>query len=90
LRANLSLGPRFFVALESGFIEPHFVKTGDSAVPLSALVGYTELFGCRVVDFTGTFAWDSFWRPTAPAGADAIELDEFRVGFGLVIHLLVR
>jgi hypothetical protein len=90
LRASLSLGPRFFVALESGFVEPNFVASGDTTVPLAALVGYSELFGCRVVDFTASFAWDSFWLPSAPEGTEKLELDRFRVGLGLTIHMLVR
>ena len=90
LRASINAGPRFFFALESGVVEPRFDVRGDTSVPLSALVGYTELFGSKVLDITATFGWDDFWVPSAPEGRDAVELGRFRVGFGIVSHALVR
>lgn len=90
LRASVSLTPRFFVGIESGFVEPRLSRAHDTTVPLGALAGYTELFGSKVVDFTAAFAWDDFWLPSPPKGRDALELSHYRVGFGLVFHTLVR
>jgi hypothetical protein len=90
LRGSVSLTPRFFLALESGVFDPRFTRSGDLAVPLGALAGYTELFGSKVVDLTAEFAWDDFWVPAPAHGRDALGLDQYRVGFGLVFHTLVR
>lgn len=90
LRASVSVTPRFFVALDSGAVDPRLSRRHDATVPLGLLVGYTELFGSRVIDFTAAFGWDDFWRPSPPAGRDAVELEHYRVGFGLVYHMLVR
>jgi hypothetical protein len=90
LRGSVSLTQRFFVGLESGVFDPRFTRTGDLAVPLGALAGYTELFGSKVVDFTAEFVWDDFWMPSPAAGRAALQVDQYRVGFGLVFHSLVR
>jgi hypothetical protein len=90
VRASMSVTPRFFFAIDSGVIDARVNHAHDTTVPLGALVGYTELFGSRVVDFTATFGWDDFWLPSPPAGRDALELGHYRVGFGLVYHALVR
>jgi hypothetical protein len=90
LRASVSLTPRFFFGIESGFVEPRLDTAHDTTVPLGALAGYTELFGSRVVDFTASFDWDDFWLPSPPKGRQALELEHYRVGFGLVFHTLVR
>lgn len=89
VRASVSVSPRFFFGLESGFVEPDFDAGHEAAVPLGALAGYTELFGSKVVDFTAEFAWDDFWLPAAKS-RDALELEHYRVNFGLVFHTLVR
>ncbi len=90
LRATLSFTPHFFCGIESAFVQPRFEEAHATLVPLGALVGYTELFGSKVVDLTATFSWDSFLRPSPPAGAPAIEAREYRVGLGVVYHSLVR
>jgi len=90
LRASVSLSPRFFFGVQSGVFDPRFTRGGDLAVPLGALAGYTELFGSKVVDFTAEFAWDDFWMPSPAAGRDTLQIDQYRVGFGLVFHSLVR
>jgi hypothetical protein len=90
LRASVSLTPRFFFGIESGFVEQRLDTAHDTTVPLGALAGYTELFGSKVVDFTATFGWDDFWLPSPPKGRDKLELEHYRVGFGLVFHTLVR
>jgi len=90
VRVSTNLGPHFFFGLESGFVEPRFDVAGDTAVPLGALAGYTALFGNRVVDFTASFAWDSFWLPAASDGVDAWNVGSYRAGLGVVIHSLVK
>ena len=90
LRASINLTPRFFLGVQSGVFDPRFTRSGDLAVPLGALAGYTELFGSKVVDFTAEFAWDDFWMPSAAPGRDTLQIDQYRVGFGLVFHTLVR
>jgi hypothetical protein len=89
VRASVSVSPRFFFGLESGFVEPRLDAGHEAAVPLGVLAGYTELFGSKVVDFTAEFAWDDFWLP-AEKSRDALELEHYRVNFGLVFHTLVR
>jgi hypothetical protein len=90
VRATLNATPRFFFALESGLVEPRFDRTHDELVPLSVLGGYTELFGSRLVDFTATFGWDSFLRPSPAPDTRTFDLRQYRVGFGFTVHLLVR
>jgi hypothetical protein len=90
VRASVSITPRFFAGLESGAFDSHVGEPKNMTVPLGALVGYTELFGSKVVDFTATFGWDDFWRPSPPPGGDHVEIKDYRVGFGLVYHTLVR
>jgi hypothetical protein len=90
LRGSVSLTPRFFVGLQSGVFDPRFTRGGDLAVPLGALAGYTELLGSKVVDVTAEVAWDDFWMPSPARGRDTLQLDQYRVGFGLVFHTLVR
>ena len=90
LRASVSLSPRFFFGLQSGVFDPRFTRGGDLAVPLGALAGYTELFGSKVIDLTAEFAWDDFWMPAPATGRERLQIDQYRVGFGLVFHTLVR
>lgn len=90
VRGSVSITPRFFAGLESGAFDSHLGEPQNMTVPLGALVGYTELFGSKVVDFTATFGWDDFWRPSPPPGGDHVAVKDYRVGFGLVYHTLVR
>ena len=90
VRASVSITPRFFAGIESGAFDSHVGEPRNMTVPLGALAGYTELFGSKVVDFTATFGWDDFWRPSPPPGRDHVEVRNYRVGFGLVYHTLVR
>lgn len=90
LRGSVSLTPRFFFGLESGMFDPRFTRAGDLSVSLGALAGYTELFGSKIIDFTAELAWDDFWVPSPAPGRDTLQLDRYRVGFGLVFHTLVR
>jgi hypothetical protein len=90
LRVTVNPNPHFFLGLESGFVEPRFDVAGNATIPLGALVGYTELFGNKVVDFTAMFSWDRFWVPGAPKDQDTLELGLYRVGLGVVIHSLVK
>lgn len=88
-RATLNLDANVFLGIETGFAEPRFDLAGDTTIPLGGLLGYTALFGSRVIDFTAVFSWDSFWLPVAPEGGK-LELGAYRVGFGVVLHSLVR
>jgi hypothetical protein len=90
LRASLNVTPHLFVAAESGFVVPRFEDAHRTTVPLGGMLGYTELFGSKVLDFTATFAWDSFYRPSPPEGGRAVEPGAYRVGVGMVYHSLVR
>lgn len=90
VRATVNLGPRFFVGVETGFFEQRFDGTSKATLPLGALAGYTDLFRNKVADITADFAWDDFYQPSPAAGRDALELRRYRVGLGLVVHLLVR
>jgi hypothetical protein len=90
LRASVSITPRFFFALESGFVEPRFNRPSDATVPLGMLLGFTELFGARVVDLTAMFSWDSFWLLDPSAGSRALDVGSYRAGLGVVFHSLVR
>ncbi|HEX2670877.1 MAG TPA: hypothetical protein VHM25_08395, partial [Polyangiaceae bacterium] len=90
LRASLNLDPHLFVGLESGFFKPNFNAANDATVPLGALVGYTALFGSRVVDFTGVFSWDHFLAPRPSPGSSSIDSATYRVGLGVVLHSLVQ
>jgi hypothetical protein len=87
VRGSVNLGPMFFVALESGFVQPNFEVPDGASVPLGALAGYTGLFGSRVLDLTAEFCWDSFWRP---ASSEALELAAYRVNVGIVLHWMVK
>ena len=90
LRASVSLTSHLFLGLETGFVQPRFDYESDSKVPLGALAGYTALFGSRVVDFTSMFSWDSFFSPSADPPDDLVDVKSYRVGFGVVVHSLVR
>lgn len=90
LRAALSITPHLFVAAESGFVVPKFEEAHRETIPLGALVGWTELFGSKVVDFTAMFSWDSFLRPSPPDGERALSAGAYRLGLGIVYHSLVR
>lgn len=90
VRASVSITPRIFAGLESGAFDSHVGEPRNMTMPIGALVGYTELFGSKVVDFTASFGWDDFWLPSPPPGRDHIEIRDYRVGFGLVYHTLVR
>jgi len=90
VRAALSVTPHFFVGAESGFVVPKFEEAHGATMPLGALVGYTELFGSKVVDVTAMLSWDSFLRPSPPDGASAVSPGAYRVGVGVVYHSLVR
>ncbi|HEV8550266.1 MAG TPA: hypothetical protein VGQ57_14580 [Polyangiaceae bacterium] len=89
-RVSVSVSPHFFVGAESGFVVRRFEDPHGVTIPLGGLIGYTELFGSRVVDFTGMFSWDSFYRPNPPNGADPVAAGAYRVGLGVVLHSLVR
>jgi hypothetical protein len=90
VRASVSITPRFFAGIESGAFDSHVGEPQNITLPLGVLAGYTELFGSKVIDFTATFGWDDFWRPSPPAGGDHVGVKDYRVGFGLVYHTLVR
>lgn len=91
VRGSISLNPHVFVGLESGFAERKFDYQSDAVVPLSALAGYTALFGSRVVDFTAMFAWDSFYAPNGDVdGSSKVDVHSYRVGAGFVLHSLVK
>ncbi|HEV8551265.1 MAG TPA: hypothetical protein VGQ57_19590 [Polyangiaceae bacterium] len=90
VRATVNLGPRFFLGVETGFFEQRFDGSSKATLPLGALAGYTDLFRNKVADITADFAWDDFYQPAPSAGRDAFELKRYRVGLGLVVHLLVR
>jgi len=90
VRGTLSLSPRWFLGLESGFVEPRFDVAGDTSVPLAALVGYTELFGNKLADFTAQFAFDRFWTLGPQDGQDAVDPGTYRIGLGVVFHSLVK
>jgi len=90
VRLAWSVTPHLFVAAESGFVVPKFEDAHRETIPLGALVGWTELFGSKVVDFTASFSWDSFLRPSPPDGERALSTGAYRIGAGVVFHSLVR
>lgn len=90
LRVSVSVTPHVFVAGESGFVVPRFEDPHRTTVPLGGMLGYTALFGSKVVDFTAMFSWDSFYRPSPTDGANSVEPGAYRVGAGIVYHSLVR
>lgn len=90
LRASLNFDSHVFVGVESGFVKPNFNDGHDLNVPLGALAGYTGLFGSRVVDFTGVFAWDHFLAPSPLPGTSAFDVASYRIGLGVVFHSLVQ
>jgi len=90
LRASLNFDPHLFAGLETGFFKANFNAANDATVPLGALVGYTALFGSRVVDFTGVFSWDHFFAPRPSPGSSSIDSATYRVGLGVVLHSLVQ
>jgi len=90
VRVAWSLTPHWFVAAESGFVVPKFEEAHRATFPLGGLLGYTGLFGSKVVDLTAMFSWDSFLRPSPPDGESALAPSAYRVGLGVVYHSLVR
>ena len=90
VRASLNLTPHVFLGLESGVLKSNFNDAHDLTLPLGALLGYTALFGSRVVDFTGVFSWDHFLAPSPPPGNTAFDTATYRIGFGVVLHSLVQ
>ncbi len=88
IRYSMSVTPQIFWGVHSGFAEPSFDASNDMSLPLGALLGYTTVFGKRVVDFSGGITWDDFLLVSPPDGVDAIQAGSFRVMLGASFHSL--
>jgi hypothetical protein len=88
VRATFNVSPHVFFGAESGFYYARFDTPGQGSFPLGALAGYTDLFGSKLIDFTGMFSWDSFFLP----GSDGkpVDVRSYRIGAGVSLHSLVR
>jgi len=89
VRVTTNITPRFFAGLESGVVEPSFGASNDVSAQLGALVGYTTVMGPKVVDFTTSFVWDDFLLFSPAADVDTVQIDAFRVNFGVTFHKIV-
>ncbi|MCH2109307.1 MAG: hypothetical protein MK135_08255 [Polyangiaceae bacterium] len=82
LRGVYQLTPRLFTLLETGYFRGDIPESATQAVPLTLGLGWTQLFGDRVFDFTASFSWDQFYSPGAPSG-EQLNAEAYRIQGGL-------
>jgi len=88
-RVSYNITPRLFAAGISAFHEGAFSLPADTSIALGALLGYTTVWGARVVDFTAQSVWDSLFLLDASPTSNQVQPAFYRVQFGVTIHQLV-
>ncbi len=87
LSLGVSLTRALYLDVMTGFDLPHF--DGDLAsMPLGLEVGYSIKGGeeSAFIDILLRFRFDSFIRPNAPEGVDAVNTDNWFLGLGARAH----
>lgn len=87
LRGSYNLTPHLFASLESGYAWRSF-KERSHSTPLGLGVGYSLLFGKRLIDVTSLLRWDHFADWSA-SGGTALRASDYRFVFGLNLQSLV-
>ncbi len=86
IRATFNLTPRWFVGAETGIYEAAFGKGAGLSSNLGGSVGYTTIFGKRLVDFALRFNWDDLIHYAPADDQKAIDGRAFQVFAGLTFH----
>jgi len=67
---------------ETGLAYDNLDVSDSLTIPLGFGAGYTWLLGSRLLEFTGSFAWDHWLVPGKPSGASTFQYGSYRVAFG--------